>query len=149
MIKKLLLTLATVVALVGAAPSAAQADTANEIYLGCEHTLPSIGSAQYYATFEGITMEVYLTVGWQTIAGSWSNCEDINVSPDTNQAPWNWTPLMARSWICNGSYGGCYYSAWRDCSLGCTAAENIPNGYHYQVHFASRLSVGTWIHEYD
>lgn len=128
--------------------SPARADTAAEISAGCEHTGPSMGSAGYTVVDGGVEYGVSITVGWQYVGGSWSNCEDINVAPDANQTLWNAGVIKVRTYMCN-SAGSCWHNAWRNCQGGCQAATDMANGAKYQVHFYGLQSPGYWIHEYD
>jgi hypothetical protein len=147
MIRKVLLALATMLAFVGVAGGPVHADTSQEIFAGCDHTLPTMGSAGYYANFSGVDIGVSITVGWQYVGGASSNCEDINVAPDTAQTFWTSGIVKVRTYMCNAT--SCWYNAWRNCQGGCEAATDMVNGTKYQVHFASLESPGYWIHEYD
>lgn len=150
MIKRLILVLAMVLAGIGTVgvASPAYADDAGEILAGCEHTGPSMGSAGYSVVDGGTEYGVSITVGWQYVGGSWSNCEDINVAPDTNQTFWTAGVIKVRTYMCN-SAGSCWHNAWRNCQGGCQAATDMTNGTKYQVHFYGLQSPGLWIHEYD
>lgn len=146
--KRVALVLAMVFAGIGIVVGPAAADDSSEIFAGCDHTLPAMGSAGYYATFSGIEIGVSITIGWQYVGGASSNCEDINVAPNTAQTFWTAGIVKVRTYMCN-SAGTCWYNPWRNCQGGCVAASDMTNGTRYQVHFAGLESSGTWIHEYD
>ncbi len=147
MIKRIALVLAVMLAFIGVA-GPARADTSQEIFAGCDHTMPSMGSAGYTVVFSGIEIGVSITVGWQYVGGASSNCEDINVAPDANQTLWTAGIIKVRTYMCNAA-GSCWYNAWRNCQGGCEAATDMTNGTRYQVHYAGLESPGYRIHEYD
>lgn len=131
-LQRALLVLGLVAAGLGiAAP--ARADDAGELP-NCLYTVPSLGSAGYYA--HGV--EVMITIGWQYTGGSWSACEDINVAPPSGHS-WNlMSPRKLRTYMCSLSNpSNCWHNAWRDVgALGGLAATDMANGVKFQVHLA-------------
>lgn len=148
MIRRIAAVLALLLAIVGGVAGPARADTSGEIQAGCDHTLPAMGSAGYYVTQGGVEYGVSITIGWQYVGGSASNCEDINVGPRTENGDfWTHGVIKVRTYMCGSS--GCYHNAWRNCQGGCQAATDMANGTQYQVHFYGGQSPGFNIHEYD
>jgi hypothetical protein len=130
--------LAVMVGALGMATVPAQADTSQEIQSGCGWHISSLWEPGTYYQYNpnGASVIIERTGSFQ-VAGSSSQCEDINLAPSASY-PTDLINVYARTYMCSLSNpSNCWYNAWRYCGGGCAVATNMSAGVWYFVEIGN------------